>query len=311
MYNSILVPLDGSRNAEWALPSAISIARATGAPINLMTVQVPVPVLAAGPGVIEPAMGPGEVVPPPDYLRRISERVEATGVRTVTLDALEPSALVLGTIGDEISHRAQTEHVGLIVMTTHARSAVARMFLGSVARDVVRSSKVPVLLIRPHSDAAPDLTANMVFRHILVALDGSPFSEEVLGAAIELGKLAGARYTLLRVIEPPRAYGTPVEPILLPVDEIALGELKRDAESHLEQVAQRLRKRGLPVETKLVVGGSAAEVIARLAAQLIADVIAMTSHARGSVGTLVLGSVTNHVIRETMIPVLVYRPREV
>lgn len=310
MYNSILVPLDGSRNAEWALPIAISIARVTGAPINLMTVQVPVPILAAGPAVIEPAMGPGAVVPPDDYLRRISERVEATGVTTVRLGVLEPSALVLGSIGDEIAHRADVNHAGLVVMTTHARNAVSQLFLGSVARDVVRSSRVPVLLVRPQSEQAPDLTAAVSFRHILVALDGSAFSEEVLNAAVELGRLAGARYTLLRVIEPPRAYGTPVEPILLPVDEIALGELKRSADAYLERVAERLRKRELQVETRLVIESGPADVIVKMATELVADAIAMTSHARGGMGTLMLGSVTHHVLRGTMIPVLVYRPRE-
>jgi nucleotide-binding universal stress UspA family protein len=310
MYNSILVPLDGSRNAERALPIAINIARAAGVPINLMTVQVPVPILAAGPGVMDPGIGHGAVVPPDDYLRRVAERVAATGVNTITLGVLEPSALVFGTIGDEIAHRADVNHAGLIVMTTHARAAVPRMFLGSVARDVVRTSKVPVLLMRPHSEEAPDLTAKITFRHVLVALDGSSFSEEVLNGAVELGQLAGAHYTLLRVIEPPRAYGTPVEPVLLPIDEIALGELKRDAEAYLEKVADRMRKRELQVATKVMVESSPAEAIVRQAAELAADVIAMTSHARGGFGTLVLGSVTNQVVRSTIIPVLTYRPRE-
>ena len=312
MYNSILVPLDGSRNAEWALPIAINIARAAGVPINLMTVQVPVPILAAGPGVmgIDAGIGHGAVVPPDDYLRRVAERVAATGVNTITLGVLEPSALVFGTIGDEIAHRADVNHAGLIVMTTHARAAVPRMFLGSVARDVVRTSKVPVLLMRPASEAAPDLTAKITFRHILVALDGSSFSEEVLNGAVELGQLAGAHYTLLRVIEPPRAYGTPVEPVLLPIDEIALGELKRDAEAYLEKVADRMRKRELQVATKVMVESSPAEAIVRHASELAADAIAMTSHARGGFGTLVLGSVANQVVRSTIIPVLTYRPRQ-
>jgi nucleotide-binding universal stress UspA family protein len=310
MYNSILVPLDGSRNAEYALPAAISIARATGAPICLMTVQVPVPVMAVGAGLLEPPMGPGEMVPPADYLRRVGERVAATGVGAITLGVLEPSALVLSTIGDEIAHRADVNHAGLIVMTTHARSAVSRMFLGSVARDVVRSSRVPVLLVRPGAEAAPDLNAAVSFRHILVPLDGSLFSEEVINGAVALGQLFGARYTLLRVIEPPRAYGTPVEPILLPVDEIALGELKHAARAYLEKVADRLRKRGLQVDTKLVVESGPAETILKLAVDWGVDAIAMTSHARGGMGTLLLGSVTNHVLRGTMSPVLVYRPRE-
>lgn len=312
MYNSILVPLDGSPNAEWALPTAISIARLTHAPINLLTIQVPIPIVAVGTGALEPPVGFEDYALPDDYLRRAADRVAATGVNTVTLGVLEASGMVLGSVGNEIAHRAEVNHAGLIIMTTHARASVPRMFMGSVARDVVRASKVPVLLLRPPKQGKPEFTDGIAFRHVLVPLDGSFFSEEVLHDAFELGQLWGARFTLLRVIEPPHLFGVPVDPApILPTDDVALGDLKHSAQLYLDGIADRMRGRGLHVETKLIVEGGPGEAIVRAADELGADLVAMTTHARGGVGTLVLGSVANHVIRSVGKPVLMYRPRQV
>jgi nucleotide-binding universal stress UspA family protein len=312
MYNSILVPLDGSRNAESALPAAISIARVTHAPINLLTIQVPIPILAVGTGVLQPPVGVEEYTVPDEYLRRVAERVAATGVTTVTLGVLEPTAMVLGSVGNEIAHRAEVNHAGLIIMTTHARASVPRMFMGSVARDVVRASKVPVLLIRPPGRGASDFHDHISFRHVLVPLDGSFFSEEVLHDAFELGHLWNARFTLLRVIEPPHLFGVPIDPApILPTDEAALGELRHSAQLYLDGVADRVRDRGLQVETRVIVEGGPGEAIARAVEECGADLVAMTTHARGGVGALVLGSVANHVIRSVGKPVLLYRPRQV
>lgn len=310
MYTSILVPLDGSANAEWALPPAISIARATGAAISLITVQVPIPVLAAGMSVLPPTEPIIEASDSSDYLRHTADRIAAEGVSAVTLGVVEPSALVLATIGGEIAHRAEVMGAGLIVMTTHARSAVPRMFLGSVANDVVRHSQIPVLMIRPDGEETPDLHSTVGFREVLIALDGSTFSEEVLADAVELGRLYGARFTLLTVLEPPHLYAAPVEIAVVPVEDVAWDELKRNAQTYSDGIAEKLRKRDLQVTTMFIEDAGPAEAIVRAARETGADLIAMTTHARTAVATLFLGSVANQVLRTSHVPVLLYRPRE-
>ena len=89
----------------------------------------------------------------------------------------------------------------------------------------------------------------------------------------------------------------------------ALEERAQAAEERLERVAIRLRQRALQVSTKVIIGGAPAEWITRIAHDQSVDLIAMTTHARGGVGTLVLGSVANQVIRTAAVPLLLHRPR--
>jgi nucleotide-binding universal stress UspA family protein len=79
------------------------------------------------------------------YLARVAERLQAEGftIRTRALQATHPAAAIL----DE-AHRQDTD---LIAMTTHGRSGIARLLLGSVADKVLRGAALPMLIQRPRS----------------------------------------------------------------------------------------------------------------------------------------------------------------
>jgi nucleotide-binding universal stress UspA family protein len=91
--------------------------------------------------------------------------------------------------------------VDLVVMTTHSRGEVARLWLGSVAERLVQELSMPILLVRPRQPA-PDLADDQAFRHVLIPLDGSPQAEAVLEYAVALLSLMRARCTLLQAIDP-------------------------------------------------------------------------------------------------------------
>ena len=87
----------------------------------------------------------------------------------------------------------------LVVMATHGRGPLGRLWHGSVADALLRRLTAPLLLVRGH-DAPVDLTGDPAPRHVLIPLDGSEGAEQVLGPALDLGALTGADHTLLRVI---------------------------------------------------------------------------------------------------------------
>ena len=304
----ILVPLDGTSQAEWAIPTAVTIARVAGARINLLNVEIPIALAAVGLRMVDRASVIERSRSMPEYLHAIGERITAAGVHTVGSSVCESAGATMSSLGEEIADHAAMTHADLVVMTTSSRSPIPQFFMGSVARDVVRASRAPVLMIKPKPEPVTELNGVHEFRHVLIPLDGSSFSEEVIDNAMKLGALGSARYTLLTVIDASRGSATHVEPDLLPVEQAALGEKARVAEARLERVAIRLRQRSLQVSTKTIIGGSAAEWITRVAHALNADLIAMTTHARRGVGTLVLGSVANQVIRAAAVPVLLHRP---
>jgi len=140
----ILVPLDGSELSRSVLPFAQTVAKALGSSILLMR---SVPSLWAGePGAFVPTQHDRTLRESMDAATHMLDRtvteVEAAGLtasRTVTL----------GDPVDQIVRLAETESIGLIVMSTHGRSGIGRWVIGSVADAVVRRTAVPSLLVRP------------------------------------------------------------------------------------------------------------------------------------------------------------------
>jgi nucleotide-binding universal stress UspA family protein len=304
MIRSILVPLDGSEFAEWALPAAVSIARRTGAKLELVsvTIQVPASVSAHIPGY-GPAWESGARERALDYLKSISDRTTISGEITAHV------SIRSGDIVDSLVQEAGEIPADLIVMSTHGRGPLQRMWLGSVADGVVRHSPVPVLLIPPREGTTPDLTSERLFGRVLVPLDGSGYSEEVLPWAVALGELGGAGYTLLEIIQPPMVLGPPYGTFPPPhIDDTQLRSLRLASRDYLEGVAERLRTREFRVETTVRDDPSTAQGILDQAEKNDIDLIAMSTHGRGGLGRVLLGSVADKVVRGATFPVLLLRP---
>jgi nucleotide-binding universal stress UspA family protein len=153
-----------------------------------------------------------------------------------------------------------------------------------------------------------------MYTHILVSLDGSEIAEQVLPHVEALAEKFGSKITLLRAIIPPALplmetpMGLPVTPYTTEV-YVGAAEAERQAASdYLREVGDRLRNRGLQVEQELPDGPPAGEIIERASA-LGVDLIAMTTHGRGGLERLVLGSVAEDVLRRAPCPVLLVRAK--
>jgi nucleotide-binding universal stress UspA family protein len=135
-WKKIVVALDGSALCEAVLEDAVQLARKLGASIELLRIAPPMYASAAGE---IPVMVPPE--DPLPYLKKIAARLEFEGVK-VSLAGPEDRA------SDGIVRHLADSHAGLLCMTTHGRSGLARILMGSVAEDVLRRSPCPVLLRR-------------------------------------------------------------------------------------------------------------------------------------------------------------------
>lgn len=143
------------------------------------------------------------------------------------------------------------------------------------------------------------------FKHILAATDLSPESLSAVSYAAHLARGQGAKLTVLHIAHSTSlAYTDFALPIdMLDIDaaieEAARDQLERWAKSHLRQ---------LPNATVMVRGGITHETICEVASDLGASVIVMATHGRKGIGHLVLGSVTERVLRDAPCPVLVVKP---
>ncbi|HEY4712575.1 MAG TPA: universal stress protein [Dehalococcoidia bacterium] len=142
MYKKILVPLDGSELAECVLPhvKAIAAGCSTGQVVLLRIVE-PLPA-GIPPAVDFEVVQKAGVKAAEGYLVKVKAQLSKEGLNV-------EAKVLTGRPAETITDFAQREKVDLIALATHGRSGISRWVFGSVADRLVRSSSVPILLIRP------------------------------------------------------------------------------------------------------------------------------------------------------------------
>ncbi len=144
MFRRILVPLDGSPLAEAILPQVTGLSHALGAEVILLRVAL----AHTFPGVDPIHLADEEVRVVEEaeaYLATAAERLVREGVNAKT-------AVRYGQPAAEIIDHAAVEKADLVAMSTHGRSGLSRLVMGSVAEEVVRKAKIPVLLLRAREE---------------------------------------------------------------------------------------------------------------------------------------------------------------
>jgi nucleotide-binding universal stress UspA family protein len=153
-----------------------------------------------------------------------------------------------------------------------------------------------------------DQSATNLYARIVVALDGSARAELVLPYVEALAEQFGSSVILLRATTPAAAT-TPLAPNIAatPIDLTAIVEAeRREVETYLRALTQRLSSQGLAVSYEQY-EGPAADIIVARARDLDANLIAMTTHGRGGLERLVFGSTAEAVLRHAPCPVLLVR----
>src|SRR5262245_2096096 len=192
----ILVPLDGSALAERALPAAERLARAIEGKLLLVRVNSFQAWLA---------WAPGATVSPETYQQLFDDEerfareyldvwAQTLRSRGLTVDVLVLFGEPASTLLDLVPER----DIGLVVMTTHGRTGLARFALGSVADRLVRGSHTPVMLIRTLTDT----TQSERLQQALVPLDGSGLAEATLDLVAQLAGRLLSEVKLARVVAP-------------------------------------------------------------------------------------------------------------
>lgn len=286
MIETILVPLDGSELAEQVLPYAKMLASKTEAELVLLSAVVPVQTWLGASSTR--ARWKEEAAKATSYLESVRQQISAAGkVRT---------KVMWGTAADCIRDTADTEGADLIAMTTHGRSGLPRLVMGSVAGEVLHTARQPVLLVRAGQGQPP---SEVNIKRILVPVDGSPLSASVLPFIESLAQRLDADLILERVVTPPVVRrGLPVGLDL--IEDAAAGV-------YLDKLGETIKRRGIKVQEEVSVGYPA-QAILDAADRYSADLVAMSSHSRSAVGRWLMGSTADAVVRQAHRPCLVVRP---
>jgi nucleotide-binding universal stress UspA family protein len=296
----IVCPVDFSEISRHAFDRALSVARSYKGEITMMHVlPTPVPAHAVPYG----PEGPGAFgFDFSDRAHISSELSRFLGLDHASDVPVRQEIVEAVSVHKEILIHASRMSADLIVMGTHGRPGVDRLFLGSVAEKTLRTSPVPVLTVPP---GAPEKAApGMPFRSILCAVDFSRDSLRALSYAASLAQHAGGRLTIMHVVElmivgyDPRGGSFDVEGLTKAA--VAL------ARTQLEEYAASVTGPPGPIETVLGEGVPYKEILQE-AGRRGADLIVVGVHGRSALDRLVFGSTADHLVRRATCPILAVR----
>lgn len=301
----LLVPLDGTPLGERSLPYASAFARLLGAHLLLGHVTPTEPPAALGQmfrrtdterQVAQQAFAPNAL----PYLKNLRDEMAGDTQQIDTLHITAP------TVAEGLLQIEKSRDIDLVFLAIDAYEA-ERMKVGRVVDSLIRTGSNPVLVIPPMLDVT---SHPFTLRHILVTLDGSRLSEQVLGPLMglldQLQQQQGEKptITLLAVAE---------DYSILP-----------DYQSYLDALSGTLARlpqfAGAPIHAKAVVGsapgaivgaiehGSSSEEEQDTPGALPVDLVMMTTHGRGGMGRWLFGSVALYVLPRVDVPVLLTRP---
>lgn len=284
----ILCPIDFSEASGHALEHAVTSARWYGGQITVLHVYREPPSDDVG---VLPPIEPQDVV---EKVRRFCASAMIGGPPEIVVTEGNPSK--------EIVRLAERMPADLLVMGTHGRGGFERLFLGSVAEKVLRTTRSPVFTVPP--PVQTPAASPVLYKTILCPVDFSDASSRALEYAVSLAKEAGARLILLHVVE--GVNDQPREMAHFTVPEYGR-YLEEDAMARLKAAIPGEARAGFTLEERVAVGKAYREIL-RIAADTGAELIVMGVHGRGAVDHWLFGATAHHIIREATCPVLTLRP---
>jgi nucleotide-binding universal stress UspA family protein len=269
MYDTILIPTDGSDAATTAARYGLALAERVDATVHALSVVDPDRFATDSVGDVD------------DLVRRQHDRFERRARDAVDRVAAASAVpvethVVEGRPATVLAAAIDDYDADLVAMGTHGRSGVDRYLLGSLAERTLRTAHVPVLAVR--EDGAHGATPTV--GTVLLATDGSDGAERAADHAIAVAAATGARLHALTV---------------------------GDDGGPAEGAAARAREAGVDA-TAAVRSGRPHEAIREYAEGHGADLVVVGTHGRSGVERVLLGSVAERVLRTATRPVLVVGP---
>lgn len=287
----ILVCLDRSPLSEACLAQAISLARVFGSAVTLLYVQPAQQ--QSGARITDPLDWEVSRREASAYLARLArEESEAWGLSV-------DSRIEQGRPAERITSIAREIGADLTVIASHGEGGVAAWNLGSTAQQVLAVARGSVLVAR----ARPHAPIAIPPQHILVPLDGSLRTESVLPTAARIAGVHGAEVLLAHVVvEPLPTAVLHAEDLTLARDLAARVEAR--AKRYLDHLRARM-PRGVTVRTVVTRHVDERQSLLEISLQERIDLILLSAHGSVCNPTRPFGSVTQHLLSQSAVPLLV------
>ncbi|MFL2759523.1 MAG: universal stress protein [Dehalococcoidia bacterium] len=278
MFKKILLPVDGSETSKSIIPYCTNLAQKNDGHITLFSVKT------------------GDA--------STQQLVDSTLNELLDSGLRADSIRVKGAAADQIVFYAENNNYDLIAMSTQGRNGMKRAVIGSVTEEVIRTTSLPVLTVNGSKNNSE---GSIKIGKIIVPLDGSALSESALPFAISLVSSIPSNLLITNVISATKVIaGDPILDGLITFDETShtVKAKKSDSAQYLSETTKRLSD-DLPTIESKVMDGEPSQAIMSLAKQHTDPLVILASHGRAGLNRLVMGSVTETLMRTSNFPILV------
>jgi nucleotide-binding universal stress UspA family protein len=290
----ILVPIDFSELSIRAITTAKNLAQRFESTVHLINIQQPFyPAMFAGAGAPVPV---SSIETAEELRKSAAQRLQALAKEHRLTGVCE--AVIGAPLFNEICMMARQIPADLIVTSTHGRTGLKHVFLGSTAERLVQHSPCPVFVVRYSKTKSRMRAINIV----LVPVDFSDCSLEGLKYAIAFAETCAARIVVLHVLNFDYAYTA---------DGFAMydmSELTNAVEEHAELEMSKFVRRakfGRIKFSTVIRTGMPFDEICTFAKDEDVDLIITSTHGRTGFKHVLIGSIAEQVVRHAVCPVLV------
>lgn len=295
MFKHILIPLDGSRLAESALPAAAFLSEKFQATATLVHI-----IEKNAPSEVHGQSHLTGVADAETYLKSIAEK---HFLKSLRIDCHVHATAEENVAESIVEHTGEFDH-DLIVMCSHGRGRALHLMLGSMAQQIIAMGTIPVLITRP-DDAGATLSGFSI-NSVLAPLDGVPDHEQSLPVVKMLAKTCPAAIRLAVVVPQFLSLSgrMSVTSRFFPGTVSRMLDISvQHAESYLQALVEKLMGEGFDA-TGHVRRGDPADQIFSLAQQLQADLIVLATHGKSGLEAFWAGSVAHRVCSRCGAPIL-------
>jgi nucleotide-binding universal stress UspA family protein len=285
MYKRVLVATGGSPWSDAAVAYTIALAARTGAELRILTVLAS-PVAYTMPDVMSSSELLMESVE-----RQGQELLEHAAAQAERAGLLYATVLKWGNIPETILQTASDEACDLVVLGSRTVSGWKRLMVGRTLNAVAAKAQLPLLVIKKLPPAMPDAT---LWRRILVATGGSPWSDVAVDHALALAREQHLEVCLL-CVDSSRSRS--------PKDS---SDTTSGIKNILALAEARAVAAGVTYEAHLAYG-NVAEAILDTARQYHCDIIVLGSRGLTGFKRLMIGSISNAVTAKAQLPVMVVK----
>jgi nucleotide-binding universal stress UspA family protein len=214
--------------------------------------------------------------------------------------------IAVGSAADEIARLAEEKNAQIVVAATHGRTGLQRLLLGSVCERLIRTLPCPLLVVRgPERELELPLDGAFRLRRILVGCDFSPDSDLGFAYALSLAQEFQAELHVAHVIEA-TTYMDGLKSGIEYYTPTRDRELRDFLQTRLDRLVPEEARNWCDLRTVLL-EGRPDESLMEYAEDRGVDLIVLGTRGHGLIGTLLLGSTTDRVVRRAPCPVLSVR----